>query len=114
MFMDGRNPGSGEETEARIRQLTQGPPEFAQAARQAARQPIRQFRAVVQTLPPGKYWLTIDPPMESLGLEIAFADAAGRHWVRRVTGELCERDTGALHYCDIASPVEYHLLNQWN
>ena len=58
-FMDGRNPGSGEEKEARIRQLTQGPPEFAQAARQAARQPIRQFRAVVQTLPPGKYWLTM-------------------------------------------------------
>ena len=85
-----------------------------QAARQAARQPIRQFRAVVQTLPPGKYWLTIDPPMESPGLEIAFTDAAGRHWVRRVTGELCERDTGALHYYDIASPVEYDLLNQWN
>jgi hypothetical protein len=44
------------------------------------------------------------------GLEIAFTDAAGRHWVRRVTGELIESDTNVFDRYGIPPPVDYTQL----
>jgi hypothetical protein len=114
VFMDGHDPGSGEETEWRIRQMAhEGPPEVAELVKKAAVPPIRQFRAIVQTLPPGNFWVVKPQQMDNPGLEIAFTDGAGAHWVRRVTGELAERDTGAVEYHDIEPPVVDDLLNTY-
>jgi hypothetical protein len=114
VYMDGHDPGSGEETEGRIRlmvqQMQRGPGPFAEALSKAAKSPISQFRAVVQALPPGNYSVAKPQPMDSPGLEISFTDAADRHWVRRVTGALQTRDRGAVDYFDIAGPVEYDKL----
>jgi hypothetical protein len=44
------------------------------------------------------------------GLEIAFTDAAGRHWVRRVTGELIESPVNVLDRYGISTPVDYTQL----
>ena len=114
VYMDGHHPGSGEETEWRIRQtMHEGPPEIRKAIQEAAVPPIQQFRAVVQTLPPGNYWVVKPQQMDNPGLEIAFTDGAGLHWVRRVTGELAERDTGAVDFHNIEPPVKYDLLNTY-
>lgn len=44
------------------------------------------------------------------GVEIAFTDAAGRHWVRRVTGELIESPVDALDRYGVSRPVDYTQL----
>jgi hypothetical protein len=110
VYMDGHDPGSGEETEWRIGQVMQQPGQMGEAARNAARSPISQFRAVLQALPPGTYAVAKGQQMDSGGVEISFTDAADRHWVRRVTGALETRDRGAVDYFDIAGPVEYDKL----
>ncbi len=117
VYMDGHEPGSGEETEWRtaqeVRQMQLGPPVMRQAIEQAAVPPIRQFRAVIQTLPPGNFWVAKPQQMDNPGLEIAFTDGAGLHWVRRVTGALEERDANAVDFHGIAAPVVYDLLNTY-
>lgn len=111
VYMDGHDPGSGEETEWRIGQVMNDPnPLIAEAARNAARSPISQFRAVLQALPPGTFSVAKGQQMDNPGVEISFTDAANRHWVRRVTGVLETRDESAVQYFDIAGPVAYDKL----
>jgi hypothetical protein len=116
VYMDGHDPGGGEETEHRVRLLVQqrqkSPGPFQEALSKAAQSPISQYRAVVQALPPGSYSVGKGPPMDSPGLEISFTDAATRHWVRRVTGALQPRDRGAVDYFAITGPVEYDKLTR--
>jgi len=116
VYMDGHDPGSGEETEHRVgllvQQMQKSPGPFQQALSKAAQSPISQFRAVVQALPPGNYSVAKPQPMDSPGLEISFTDAANRHWVRRVTGVLQTRVSGAVDYFEIAGPVEYDKLTR--
>jgi hypothetical protein len=115
VYMDGRDPGTAEETEARIRQIVEQPGPIGATAREAARSPISQYRAVIQTLPPGNYLVAKAPPMASAGVEIAFTDRANTCWVRRVTGELVDtRDSSAVDYYAIQPPVEYDQLTRWS
>ena len=111
VYMDGHDPGSGEETERNMNEVLNDPvPVIAEAARNAARSPISQFRAVLQALPPGTYSVAKGQQMDSPGVEISFTDAANRHWVRRVTGALENRNESAITYFDIATPVQYDKL----
>lgn len=79
-----------------------------------------EMRAIVQVLPPGNFQLTLlgpsNQPMQGqLGLEIAFTDAAGRSWVRRVpTGELEELKTGPTKHYNISRPLPpYKQIEPW-
>jgi len=113
VYMDGHDPGSGEETESRIDQMVRQPGRIGDALRQAGKaKVISTFRAVLQALPPGNYSVGEGQPMDSPGLEISFTDAATRHWVRRVTGALQSRDRGAVDYFAITGPVEYDKLTR--
>jgi hypothetical protein len=63
---------------------------------------INKFRALIQVLPPGKFWLggvDADRVEYTTGVELAFTDNAGRHWIRSASGELRENDRDAIaHY----------------
>ncbi len=70
------------------------------------------IRAVVQNLPPGRFVVEVkgpdDSPMQGqLGVEVAFTDRAGRHWIRRASGELDETDEAAIDHYDIYRPLNY-------
>lgn len=81
--------------------------------------PIRGIRAIVQVLPPGNYQLILEGPSNQpmqgqLGLEIAFTDAAGRSWIRRVpSGELNELTVGPVKHYNIGRPLQYHQIEPW-
>ena len=73
--------------------------------------PAKQLRAVIQVLPPGRHYVPdLQVQLDYPGIEIAFTDAAGHHWVRRVTGELIESEINALDRYGIPTPVEYTEL----
>jgi hypothetical protein len=111
VYMDGDKPGSGEETERNIRDVLRTLQSVAPGVAEAAARPVpTQMRAVIQTLPHGEFPLDLQVQQEHPGVEISFTDAAGRHWVRRVTGELTEREEGALEYYGIEPPVQYAQL----
>lgn len=111
VHMDGEKPGTGEETESHLRQMLQGLQSMAPGVAEAATTPpAKQFRAVIQALPHGTHRVPLQVQQDYPGLEIAFTDAAGRHWVRRVTGELIESPVNALDRYGISTPVDYTQL----
>jgi hypothetical protein len=111
VYMDGDKPGSGEETERNIRQILRTLSSVAPGVAEAAARPVpTQLRAVIQTLPHGNYELDLQVQQDYPGVEISFTDAAGRYWVRRVTGELTEREADALDHYGIDIPVDYAQL----
>lgn len=70
------------------------------------------IRAVVQNLPPGRFVVEVKGPDNSpmqgqLGVEVAFTDRAGRHWIRRTSGELVETAISAIDHYDIHRPLNY-------
>lgn len=81
---------------------------------------IFRRRAIVQILPPGNYWLKLagptNTPMQGrLGVEVAFTDGAGRHWVRRVpSGNLESLDSTPVRHYGIGFPLPtYTKLEPW-
>lgn len=80
---------------------------------------VARVRAIVQVLPPGNYRLDLaGPPTQPmqgrLGLEVAFTDGAGRHWVRRApTGDLEPLDTSPVKHYGISRPLTYNELETW-
>lgn len=108
---DGERPGTGEEAEADLRETLRSLQSMAPGLAEKAATPVdKQFRAVVQTLPHGTHWVPLYAQQNHEGVEIAFTDAAGRHWVRRVTGELIESREDAFVRYGIPSPVDYTQL----
>lgn len=80
---------------------------------------LRGIRAIVQVLPPGNFQLFLEGPTNQpmqgqLGLEVAFTDAAGRSWVRRVpSGDLQELENGPVQHYNIGRPLQYHQIAPW-
>lgn len=81
---------------------------------------IQRMRAIVQVLPPGNFWFNLAGPPSSpmqgrLGLEVAFTDGAGRHWVRRArSGNLEELDANPIRQFGIGYPVPpYVKIEPW-
>jgi hypothetical protein len=105
VWVQGSAPGTGEAIESHYR---------------PSRGDISRVRAIVQVLPPGNYWLKVPGPTNSpmqgrLGVEVAFTDGAGRHWVRRVpTGNLQRLDaTPVQHYGIGRTLPKYDLIKPW-
>ena len=65
------------------------------------------------TLPPGKFvvWLPyIGGDMgKRPGVEVAFTDAVGRHWIRRGTGRLDEISGDPADHYGVAQPVDWQI-----
>ena len=87
VFIDGSGPARGEEVT----------PELA----------ARRVR--VGVIPPGRWRVCVDGEWNGmysrLGLEVAFTDRAGVHWVRRVDGRLEQIPQGAFDYFASVSPA---------
>lgn len=89
-------------------------------AMQRSGQEAPRMRAMVQILPPGNFQLTLSGPLDTpmqgrLGLEVAFTDSAGRHWVRRVpSGQLERLATPPIDYYAVERPLPpYHDPEPW-
>lgn len=46
------------------------------------------------------------------GVEIAFTDRRGRHWIRRARGELVKTKSGALRHYGLPEPVSFAALEE--
>jgi hypothetical protein len=88
VFIDGSGPPRGEEVS----------PELA----------ARRVR--VGVIPPGRWWVCVDGGWNGmyprLGVEVAFTDRAGAHWVRRADGRLEELPRSAFDYFELPRPLE--------
>jgi hypothetical protein len=88
VFIDGSGPTRGEEVT----------PELA----------ARRVR--VGVIPPGRWRVCVDGEWNGmyprLGLEVAFTDRAGTHWVRRADGRLEQLPRAAFDHFDLARPLD--------
>lgn len=70
--------------------------------------------SLIAILPPGQFfvnvpdWLGNDDLVQ--GLEVAFTDASGRHWVRRSNGSLEQRMRPAIEHYGIPHPFNYRSI----
>lgn len=91
VFIDGSGPTRGEEVT----------PELA----------ARRIR--VGVIPPGRWRVCVDGEWNGmyarLGLEVAFTDRAGAHWVRRADGRLEQLPQGAFDYFALSRPLDLTL-----
>lgn len=71
-------------------------------------------RSIIATLPPGNFRVDVEfgnqDSEAALGLEIAFTDAAGKHWVRRSDGTLHHRKMAAIEHYGIPDPITYRTF----
>jgi hypothetical protein len=88
VFIDGSGPTRGEEVTPEL----------------AAR------RVEVGVIPPGRWRVCVDGEWNGmyarLGLEVAFTDRAGAHWVRRADGRLEQIPRGAFDYFALSRPLD--------
>lgn len=67
------------------------------------------YRAFLSCLPSGRYYIRIPHGgggmMKRFGLEVAFSDAAGRHWIRYGTGALESLPVDAPTYYQVRRPI---------
>ncbi|MFF2587602.1 hypothetical protein ACFVSS_06860 [Peribacillus butanolivorans] len=70
-----------------------------------------KYRLNLVTIPPGKFFTTSESsdrgPSFEYGVEIAFTDASGNHWVRRSNGQLKEIKTSPFEFYNISLPVTW-------
>lgn len=75
-----------------------------------------RMRALVQVLPQGQFYVQVQGPSNNpmngvLGVEVAFTDGAGLHWIRRVpSGDLQMINEGALEHYKVEQPCGYNIL----
>lgn len=67
-------------------------------------------QAVVATLPPGRYGvdILIDTGFQGApwpGVELAFTDASGNHWIRRASGSIESISTDPINYFELVRPL---------
>lgn len=70
--------------------------------------------ATLAILPPGSYWSSVggwSPGMYARpGVEVAFTDAAGRHWVRRAHGRLDQLASDSVTHYGLSRPVDWETM----
>jgi len=88
VFVDGSGPARGEEIA----------PERA------------GWRVRVGVIPPGRWRVRVDGGWNGmysrLGVEVAFTDCSGGHWVRRADGRLEQIPRGAFDYFELSRPLD--------
>jgi hypothetical protein len=61
-------------------------------------------------IPPGRWRVSVDGGWNGmysrLGLEVAFTDRAGAHWVRRADGRLEQLPRGAFDHFELSRPLD--------
>jgi hypothetical protein len=69
--------------------------------------------AMLAILPPGRYVVRLPGDWGGMfrrpGVEVAFTDAAGRHWIRRATGRLEEIPNDPVEHYGVDRPVSWDL-----
>lgn len=70
--------------------------------------------AALSILPPGRYVIALPGGWGGMsaraGIEIAFTDAAGRHWIRRALGQLQAVPADAVAHYGLEQPVNWGYL----
>ena len=73
-----------------------------------------EFRRKLTTLPPGEWHLTAPKGWRGMcarpGVEIAFTDAHGVHWIRNAVGQLHESPIDAIKHYEIKLPYSSDQL----
>lgn len=77
---------------------------------------VFRLRAVIALVPPGSWVFYLQgpdnsPPNGQLGVEIAFTDRVGRHWMRRSDGDLLRIEQSPMSHYGIHRPVPYTTLS---
>lgn len=81
---------------------------------------INKIRPVLQVVPPGKFQLLSGVGNQDImqgrpGVEIAFTDMGGRHWLRRATGTLEALTTSPFEHYGIGPTLpHFHPLTPWD
>jgi hypothetical protein len=86
--------------------------ESAQGEQEMTPRGPKRYPAALLVLPPGRYRTTMppwDPGMRRPAAEIAFTDAAGRHWIRRQTGRLDEIKTEPVDHYGLGDRVSWQV-----
>ena len=77
--------------------------------------PPKYYRRIVTTLPPGEWQLGAPKGWRGMcarpGIEIAFTDAHGVHWIRNTVGQLSESHIDAIKHYGIELPYSSDQLN---
>jgi hypothetical protein len=68
-----------------------------------------EWQATLSVIPPGDYQTVVAGGWRGMGarpgVELAFTDRAGAHWLRAADGTLSELDTAPVEYYGLAQPV---------
>ena len=71
------------------------------------------FRTTLNVIPPGKQYTSVAPFFPSMsakpGVELAFTDRAGVHWVRSAEGVLIEIDEDPIDYYGLDLPQDWSI-----
>lgn len=90
---------------------------FANSENPAAR--IAAIRSMLQVVPPGKFRLRQGFSGQAImqgrpGIEVAFTDMTGHHWVRRASGDMERLDAAPFDHYGIGRPLpEFTRLDPW-
>jgi len=96
VFIQGAAPATGEETMATLEEHSGG------------------LRQTFATVPPGQWECEVDGDWGGMhrfpGVEVAFTDRSGVHWVRRSSGSVEEISRDAVTYYGLFRPVSFGEL----
>lgn len=74
---------------------------------------LTEYRRVLSVLPPGAWHVKVSGGWGGMGkrpgIEIAFNDRSGRHWIRRSNGTLDEIDSTPIDYLQLGRPQSLEL-----
>ena len=76
---------------------------------------VDYYRRIFLNIPPGNWSIAFPTSWGGMyrqpGIEIAFTDSGGYHWIRRANGGLEEISKAPLDYYNIVQPVNYATLS---
>lgn len=91
--------------------LPRGPEDTSQMGRVAKNEYGGYFMSMLSVLPPGRHYTTVPPPPTMMfrryGVQLAFTDRAGVHWLRTADGALTEIKQPAPDYYELPLPHDW-------
>ncbi|MCY8600324.1 hypothetical protein MOD33_05990 [Bacillus spizizenii] len=75
-----------------------------------------EYRVMLVTIPPGKFYAISNSGGRGMhieyGVEIAFTDSNGNHWIRRSNGKLEEIKKNPLNFYNLSLPVSWSKVKE--
>jgi hypothetical protein len=72
-----------------------------------------EYRATLSVIPPGRYYIDVAGGWAGMsarpGVELAFTDCAGTHWVRAANGDLTQIEKAAVDYYELGLPQAWSI-----